>query len=184
MAPAAIPLIMLAVTVASTAMSAVSQMQQAKAQESAADYNAKLNKRNADIALQQGAADAEAQRRQNIMRFGAARAAYGAAGVTGDGSPLDVLESSAINMELDRQTILRNAKLKSMGYGESATLDEMSGANAKSAGQSGAVGIILSGATKAAGYYGDYSSSTSGAATPYYSVPGTVNQSSGQYGHI
>lgn len=180
MAVAAIPLI---ATVVSTAVSAVGQMQQAKAQSQAANYNQKVSQRSAKIALQQGAQDAEAQRRKNLITLGAMRGAYGASGVTAEGSPLDVLESSATNMELDRQTILTKARLRAMGYSDDATLSGMSGDSASSAGYVGAAGILLSGAGKAYGQYQDYSAS-SGGGSPMYSYPGTVNNYSGQFGHV
>lgn len=181
MAVAAIPLIATAI---STAVAVAGQVQQAKAQSSAANYNQEVAQRNAKIAIIQGNQDAEAQKRKNILTLGAMRASYGAAGVTAEGSPLDVLENSATNMELDRQTILSRARLRAMGYGDDAALSGMSGDAARQGAYYGATGILLSGAAQGYGQYQDYSSSTAGASTPYYSTPGTVNSYSGQFGHV
>lgn len=180
MAVAAIPLITTAIT---TAVSIAGQMQQAKAQSSAANYNQKVAQRNAKIALQQGDADAEAQRRKNLITLGAMRAAYGASGVTAEGSPLDVLETSATNMELDRQSILTKARLRAMGYEEDSTLSGMSSSAARSSGLTGTVGLLIAGAGQAYSQYQDYSAAGAGS-TPYYSVPGTINSYSGQVGHV
>lgn len=152
MAVAAIPLI---ATVVSTAFSVVGRMRQASAAQSAANYNARVADRNAKMIEQQGAMDAEAQRRQNIIRLGAMRGAYGASGITVDGSPIDVLESSATNMEMDRQTILRRVKLRSLGYESDADLSRMESSYARSNGLWGAAGTLISGAAQG---YGQYSS--------------------------
>lgn len=178
MAVAAIPLIATAIT---TAVSVVGQMQQAKAQSQSANYNAKVSQRNAKVALQQGDMDAEAQRRKNIITLGAMRGAYGASGVTAEGSPLDVLETSATNMELDRQSILSKARLRAMGYSDDATLSGMSADSANSNGLTGTAGLLFAGAGKAYGQYQDYSAASS---TPYYGTPGTINSYSGQFGHV
>ena len=81
--------VMLAMTIASTAMTAASAVQQGNAQASADKFNAKVAQRNAVICESAG------QRRQRIdaiKQMGAARAGYGASGVTTEGSPLEGID--------------------------------------------------------------------------------------------
>lgn len=144
---AAVPFLIAAST-ALAAVSAISQAQQAKA---TGEYNAAIGARNAGIAREQAARDAEAQHRGAVRAIGAARAAYGASGVTLEGSPLDVLESSAAEAELDRQNILYKGELRAMGYGETAALDLSRGKAAARSGYAQAGSAILMGAGN---YYG------------------------------
>lgn len=92
--------------------------------EAADRYNAAVNERNAAIALDQGDARARQAGVLSSMRIGAARANIGAAGVTQEGSPMDVLEFSASQAELQKQNIKYDAKLRSIGYMETARADE------------------------------------------------------------
>lgn len=157
---AAIPFIALAFTVVST----ISQAQAAKKE---ANYNAAISERNAGIARDQAAADAEAQGRFARQKIGAARAAYGASGVTQEGSPIDVLAMSAANAELDRQNILYKGELRATGYQDTANLDRMRGSSAVKRGYGEAASSILTGAGKyysnkpqtgySIGEYADYS---------------------------
>lgn len=110
-----------------TAMSAAGAMQSAQAQSSAAEFNAAQATNNAASARAQASQDAMLQSRTARQKIGAAEAAYGASGVTMEGSPLDVLESSAASAELDRQTILYKGELRAMGYANSSLLDTMQG---------------------------------------------------------
>lgn len=135
-----IPIAMAAVSALS---SAKGQQQQGEQAAAAAQYNADIANRNAAIAIQQGNFDADQQRRKAVLTMGQARALYGASGVTTEGSPLDVLASSAAQAEQDVQTIKYRARLRALGYEDSAGLDSMSADNATSAGFSGAIGSLL-----------------------------------------
>ena len=126
-----------------TAMSVIGTIQQAGAQRDAANYNAQVNQQNAAAATAQGAADEAQQRRLNVMRLGVMKAGYGASGVSMEGSPLDVLESSAAQAELDAQNIRYNATVKSIGYSNNATLDTARGEAAWKAGMFKAAGQSL-----------------------------------------
>lgn len=96
---------------------------------------------------------------------GAQRTAYAKAGVATTGSPLSVSASSAgiaaadaaiirYQGDVDVATARLRALAEARGYRESATLARMGGAQAKAAGQIGAVSGLLSGATGAAGLLG------------------------------
>lgn len=76
---------------------------------------------------------------------GAMRAAYGAAGVTVEGSPLDVLAESAAAAELDKLTTQYQGELTAKGFQADARgLDQEASAEGR-AGIFSAAGTILSG---------------------------------------
>jgi Flp pilus assembly protein TadG len=126
-------------------MNAVGAISQGMAASKAADYNAQVAARNAQIYKQQAEADAEKQQREAYQRLGAMRYLYGASGVTSEGSPLDVLAMSASLAELDRQNILYQGKLKSLGYTEQSNLDTMRSSAALTSGYVGAGTDLLTG---------------------------------------
>lgn len=167
-----LPLILTAV---STGLGVISSLSQGAAESSAAHYNAAVAKRNAQIAIQQGNVDAENQRRKAVLTIGSARALYGASGVTSEGSPIDVLASSAASAELDNQTIKYRARLRALGYQDQANLDNYSAGVASSNGYSGAIGALLGGASDLYTNYGLLASGSTGAgpgADPYPGVTG------------
>jgi len=135
--------------IASALFSAVGAISQAGQQASAEKHNAKAAERNAQIARQQAAADAEAQQRDARKRIGAQRAAIGASGVGIEGSPLDALEESAANAELDRQNILYRGRLREIGYQDESSQALYNAGQAKSSGYMRAGSALLGGAAKA-----------------------------------
>lgn len=150
-----------ALLIAGAAVSAYSAISTAQANKDASDYNAAIARQNATIATDQGNVAAEAQRRRMKLFLGNMKAQQGASGiVANEGTPLDLLAQSAAQGELDAQTIGYNARLKSLGYTQQATLDEFSGQNAMRKGYLDAGSAILTGASKYMSY--DYSRNTSG----------------------
>jgi hypothetical protein len=137
-----------AIMLAATAMSAIGGIAQGQQAKSAHNYNAQIAERNAVAARQQASADAAAQQRHARQVLGAARANYGASGVTLEGSPLDVLEMSAANAELDRQNILYKGSLRAMGYESDADMERMQGRSAQAAGYTRAASSVLTGTYK------------------------------------
>lgn len=137
-----IPYIMMA----GATISAAGAISSAKAQSQAQTYNAQLNEQNAQAAASQAAVNAAAQRRQSEQAQGAMRAAYGAAGVTVEGSPLDALRMSAENAALDEANILYAGRLKATGYANEATLNRMGATTATQQGYFGAASSLLTGA--------------------------------------
>lgn len=89
---------------------------------------------NAAIVRDQAAAEILRQKVFARKTQGAMRAAYGAAGVAVEGSPLDVLEESAATAELDRLTIKYRGDVRAMGYQYDATESERRGDDAYTAG--------------------------------------------------
>src|SRR5262245_58059242 len=105
-----------AAAIVGTVVAAAGAVSSGIAQSHAADYSAQVAQQNAQLAKQQAQQNAEIQAAQARQQLGATAAAYGASGVTAEGSPLDVLASSAYKAEMDRQTILYDGRIKAMGY--------------------------------------------------------------------
>lgn len=135
--------------IAGTVMSVIGALNQASAKSSAADYNAAMAERNATIARQQGEADMLQAQRVNAMRLGSIKAGYGSSGLTLEGSPLDVLESSAAQAKLDEQNIMYGANLRAQGFSESANLYRSQASQARSGGLFDAAGKAILGGARA-----------------------------------
>lgn len=133
------------------AVSAVSQAQQ---QKSAAKYNEKVANQQAQSARDAAAANATAQRRRSAKTIGSMQAQYGASGVTSEGSPLDILEQSARDAEMDYQNILYGGELSALGHQNTAALEKSRGKNAMTSGYLSAAGSLFSAAGSYAGASG------------------------------
>lgn len=155
----AIPIVMLA----GGALSAMGAMHQAQAQSEASNYNAALSERNAILVRSQADADAAAFRQQMTLREGSLIAGYGAAGVTGEGSPLDVLGMSAASAKRDELMIHYKSDLAAQGYRETAVLNRMQGKQAIEAGNYQAASSLLTGVS---GGVSNYTAATRGYGTP------------------
>lgn len=131
----------------STAFSVVGAISQGRQEKKAAEYNAAVARNNAIAARQQAAANAQAQDREARRRIGAARAGYGASGVALEGSPLDIIEQSAMEAELDRQNILYAGDLKAQGFENTAELERSRGKNAMTGAIFKAGSSLLTGTT-------------------------------------
>lgn len=143
-----------AITMAASAgMQAIGSIASAKAQSQAAEFNRSISLQNAEITRQQTAADVVSLRKKQYQQLGAIRAAVGASGVTTEGSPLDVLEASVSEAELDVQRTKYAGELRARGYTNDAALYEMEGKTARISGQLNAASNLLMGA----GQYGYYS---------------------------
>lgn len=132
-----------------TVFSAIGAISNANSQQQAAQYNSQVAQRDATIALDQGDAQAAIQRRQARAQIDAARAQYGASGVdVNTGSPLDVLQASAMNASMDNQTIKYNARVKAYGFNTEAAAYEYQGKAAMQRGYMQAGSDILSGGSR------------------------------------
>ena len=128
-----------------TAFSVIGALNQGQQAADAARYNAAVAQNNATAARQQAAANAEAQARRARQQIGSMRAAYGASGVSLEGSPLDVIEASAAAAEMDRQNILYSGELRAGGYESTAGLELMRGDNARTGSYFSAGSALLKG---------------------------------------
>lgn len=140
-----------AASIASGVVGAMGAMQQGKAASAAANYQAQVADRNAKIARQQATVEQDDQRRENMRQLGAIRAAYGGSGLEMAGSPLDVLEDTSIEQELDVDRIGYRGTLRALGETDKANLARAEAENAKSAGAIGAVSSILKAGTSLLG---------------------------------
>lgn len=145
---AAIPFIMLA----GMAVQVTGQIKQGEAAAQAADEEARIQSENAKLARDQAAHEERQQRIINRKQLGSMRAAYGASGVSLEGSPLDILEESAAAMEMDAQNIKYAGELKARGFYQEASMARTRGKNAREASYLGAASSLLSGAGQMAGY--------------------------------
>lgn len=132
------PVSMLAVgtMVAGTAVSVAGQLAQGDAAEAMA-------KRQAELERRQGVQRERLIRKQGERAKGRLRAAVGKSGVTMEGSPMEALAESAMNIEMDAL----NARY---GASEAATMALAQGDAQKSAAQLGAATSLLSGAGQTA----------------------------------
>lgn len=137
-------------------ISAVGAIQSANAQAAASEYDAQISERNRVIADQNrkhnvelALIDAEDKRRDNARNMSTIRAAYGGSGLDLAGSPLDVLEDTALEQELDVRRTEYEGRVKNREGGmqmqefkEKATLSRMEAKNAKKAGILSAFGYL------------------------------------------
>lgn len=152
--------ISLAATAASTAVGVYSSIQQGKAAQAQADYQAKVAKQNQDLAEQQASAErmagfeeAQTVRRKAATLIGSQRAAAGASGAVVDfGSNLDLQADTAGQAEIDAINAYNkgidsayNSQIQAWNYGQQATAYEASGQAAKNAGYLNAASSALGG---------------------------------------
>lgn len=136
------------VAVGASAVSAAGAVYGGIQASNADNYNAEIATQNASSATAQANLAADQQSRAAMLLSGSTKAAYGAAGVTNEGSPIDVLASSANKAELDRQTILYKGALQAQGYNDEASLDQAKAGNAVTSGILSGIGTAAGGASK------------------------------------
>ncbi len=138
--------------------------QQAEATAKAAYGNAQIldvraaeAERNRGIALANAQMEVRDARVKNRAVIGQVRAAYGASGFAMEGSPLDVIEATASEQELDVEKILYRGDLTSIGltdqassFRQQAQIYRMGGEAAIETGRIGMATQMLSGITSAA----------------------------------
>lgn len=133
-------------TVVGTGMSVYSAIKGGNAAAASAQYDANQAIQNAITARRQADVEALKIRRQGERVLGDMRAAYGASGVDGgQGTPLDVLQDSAAQVELDALTAKYNGELQALGFQRTAALDIKRGKDAVSAAKVGAVSALVQG---------------------------------------
>lgn len=143
-----------ALAASAATVSAVGSIRQGQAASNAANFNAAVAKQNADIAGGQEVAASEALQRNQARKLGSMTAAYGASGVQmADGSAADVLGESARMASLDQATLRYNYDLKKRGYNVEGELARANGENSRTASYFNAMGSMLSGGSKVAGYF-------------------------------
>lgn len=120
-------------------VSAAGSFASANAQASAYDTQAKFADRQAGIEKRQGAYEAGRLSDQHDQQLAGIRSSFAHAGFALEGSPVDVLSSSAAQASLDEQAVKYGAQLRS----DNATFEGgQARANASSARTSGIIGAI------------------------------------------
>jgi hypothetical protein len=160
--------ISLAATAASTVVGFMGSMQQGRAAQAQANYQAAVSRNNAQIAewqaqdaIKRGQEEEDQHRRKVSQVIGAQRAGFGASGFDlGDATTIDILGDTAAMGEYDALTIRSNAAREAWGYRvqgsnymAEAGLQTARGASARSAAAWQGVGDLLGGATKFGSQY-------------------------------
>ncbi len=139
---------------AASTVSAIGAIRQGQAAKSAADFNAAIAQQNSEIAGGQSIAASEALQRDQARKIGSMTAGYAASGVQmSDGSPADVLGESARMATLDQLNLKYNYDLKKRGYNVEGELSRANGENSRTASYFNAMGSMLQGGSKVAGYF-------------------------------
>ena len=136
-------------SLAGAAVSAYGAYQQGQFQKASSNYQAQVATQDAGVAQEQAAAQADQDKRMAYLRIGAAKASYGASGVSSAGSPIDVIGDIAAQSELQRQNDLYQGNLKARGSGETATTETAAGKAAASGGTLTAGASLLAGGANA-----------------------------------
>lgn len=151
------------------ALKAVGAIQSARAEEAAFEYNAAVDARNRQIAdqdrrynVQLAMVEADDKRRENARTLSSIRAAYGSSGLDISGSPLDVLEDTALELNLDVGRIeqegrVRNREggIKIQEFGERSALNKQRAKSARTAGTISAFGYLADTGAKISSMAGD-----------------------------
>ncbi len=140
----------IATTVVGGVAAAAGQAQQGAATADAKLYNADVDERNANVTRQQGRADYQAKRRENLKFAAETRAAYGSSGLAFDGSALDFFQDQAVEAERDARLITYEAEGKARGYEDSAALERKGAKAASSASYIGVIGEVARAGTSVA----------------------------------
>lgn len=137
-----------AATVIGTGIQVASMIKQGNAQADAANFNADQAAKNAKLSIAQAAEDERSFRVIARKHIGDVRSAYGASGVTNEGSAQDVLEESAANAELDALKIRHGGLVKAAGFQTDATLSNMRSQYSREGGYWGGAAALLGGSAK------------------------------------
>lgn len=130
----------------STGIKVISQLRAGEAASVASKARASSLEENAILARRQAAEEERRFRIAAKKRIGTLRANIGGSGVTIEGSPLDVLEESAVNSELDALTIRHGGEVTARGFLNKATLTRFAGKTARESARLSAVGTLIKGA--------------------------------------
>lgn len=134
-------------------LSAYGQMQQGYAAKQAGEYNAQMAEMNAELTLKQAAEEETKFRSMFKRQLGDMRASVGASGVQLEGSPLEVMQDSIAQAELDATAIKTQGQRRAWALRSEAALQRYQGAAAQQGAMFGAAGSLLSAGGHAAGYY-------------------------------
>lgn len=133
-------------TIGGASIAAVGRIQEGKAAERAAKYNARIQERNMAAVRDQTSADVADSKRESRRRLAAINASYAANGIdSSTGSALDVFADQATEDALATMRIAYKGELRAQGYSEQAVLDRMKGKSVRSASYIGAASELTTG---------------------------------------
>jgi len=141
--------------VAGGAVAAYSAVEQGKAADEAAQFNADMAERDAQIRLDQAAYEARQVERRNRLMAGKQQAAAGKSGTFG-GSFQDIVYDSLVQGELDRMAALYTGAVVADSRVAEAGLSRWEGANARHFSYFRAGSSLLAGAGQGARSWSDY----------------------------
>jgi hypothetical protein len=136
---------------AGTAVSAAQSITAANNQAKLASHDAQVAEQNAQLAERQAATDAARQRRDAARALGKRRTATGAAGVSIEGSPLDLLEDLAAESALEVLGIRNQGALRARDFRIGAERTQFQARAGKQQAALGAASTLLSGGGKLVG---------------------------------
>lgn len=139
-------IIALAATAISTGISVYGQHQQAKAAESAAEYNNQLAQQEAHNTELEAAEQIKRQREQNERQMGQIRAQLANNGtLSTEGTPLTILGESSANFELGIQDTVRQANLQAAAMRQQGAMGLWQSQQQKDAATLSAIGTGIQG---------------------------------------
>lgn len=150
-----------AAAVAGAAIAAYGAVSQSKYQKKMAEYNENQAQKEAELARQKAAWDAETSAKQWKVLLGKQKALYAKAGVDlSEGSPLLVMSYQAQEAERDRQAILYQGKTAEQSALDRAAIFSAQGNYAQTSGYISAGSTLLSSLGSAYSSYNRYKTST------------------------
>lgn len=191
MDPVTATVISIGATALSTGVGVFSSIQQGKAAQAQANYQAKVAKQNQDLAEQQASAErmaayeeAQATRRRAAQVIGSQRASAGASGAVVDfGSNLDLQADTAGQAEIDAINAYNkgidsayNSQINAWNYGQQAAAYEASGQAAKNAGYLNAASTALGGIADMGSTWAGYKASQPTPAGNTFAKSGAQNK--------
>src|SRR5690349_8690121 len=129
------------------AVSAAGALASASAQSASYKAQAQYQKRQSLVELQKGAYEANRQATVNDQRLADQRGQYFQAGIALEGSPTDVISSSATQASLDEQAIKYGAQIRSDNAKFESQLATANASTAMTAGFFNAAGAMIGGIT-------------------------------------
>ena len=131
---------------ASAVVSSAGTVAGGQAEKNMADYNARVAEQGAQAATDRAAYDETAHRAEIRRILSKQRAAYGRSGVDVSGSPLLVLEDTAMEGELDAMAIRYGGEVEAARKKSEASLLRQQGRNIRTASYFQAGSTLLTGA--------------------------------------
>lgn len=139
---------------AASAVAAAGTIVQGQASSDMADYNARVSENEAVAAKQQAAYEEERQRERAARLRSSTRAAVAKSGLDLEGSPLTVMEDTAVNAEMDALAVRYSGSVADARARSQAGLDRMQGAAARTGSYFSAGASLLNGASALGRIYG------------------------------